>query len=180
MEPISTSTVISGAGATLKGIEHGIKGWGWLKKKIWGMVEITEPANLQVWTKQWMTVKGTHKGRKRGHFWLMTSRGSEYWAQGEVKFQHNGTWSGDVNLGLRPGPKQCIILIVWVDTTIDRLLKDIDRRIRFAHKLIQDHNLDGQLAIGCWSPIDLGEHSGRSFSIMAHRTIQFPEGPVQH
>lgn len=50
--------------------------------------------------KEWLPVKGTHKGRKRGHYWLMTSNGSEYWPQGEIVFRHDGTWEGVVNLGL--------------------------------------------------------------------------------
>jgi hypothetical protein len=179
MEPISTATVVSTVGTGIKAIEHGTKGWNWLQKKLWGEVEITAPDHKMVWTREWIPVKGTHKGKKRGHYWLMTSNGAKYWPQGEVNFQHNGTWSGQVNLGRRPGPKDCIILVVWVDATVDKLLKDILRRNKFALGIVQEHGLDGDLANECWSPVELSAHSERSFSIMAHRTVQFPPGPVE-
>jgi hypothetical protein len=38
---------VSGAGSALKGIEQGIKCWGWLKKKVWGEVEINSPPILR-------------------------------------------------------------------------------------------------------------------------------------
>ena len=86
-----------------KGIDLALKGWHWFGKRFRGEVDISTPADRSIWTREWLPVEGTHKGRKRGHFWLMTSDGSRYWAQGELSFRHDGTWSSRVNLGPSPG-----------------------------------------------------------------------------
>jgi hypothetical protein len=109
----------------------------------------------------------------------MTSNGSQYWPQGDIEFQHDGTWSARLNLGLRPGPKNAVILLVWVDVIVDTLLKDIKRRSRFAQSLVEKNNLDKALIPDCWSPFELKKLSGRSFSIVSHRTVQFPPGPIK-
>jgi hypothetical protein len=177
MDPVSTA--ISAAGTAAKGTELAVRGWSWFKKWRLGRVEITEPAHRSVWTKEWIPVKGTHKGKNRGHYWLMTSNGSQYWPQGEIDFQHDGTWSAQLNLGLRPGPKNSIILLVWVDEIVDTLLKDLKRRSRFAQNLVEKNNLDKKLIVDCWSPFELKVLSGRSFSVVTYRTVQFPPGPIQ-
>lgn len=171
--------MVSAAGTMVDGIGHGFKGWNWLQRRIWGQVEITEPVHNAVWTREWLPVKGTHKGKKRGHYWLMTANGSKYWPQGEINFQHDGTWYSELNLGLRPGPRNGVILVVWVDATVDKLLQDLKRRNKFAQVLIQNNSLDVNLVSECWSPFELREHSEKSFSIMACRTVQFPEGPIK-
>jgi hypothetical protein len=177
MDPISTA--VSAAGTTVKGTELAVKGWGWLQKRLWGGVDISEPVHKSLWTKEWIPVKGTHKGKKKGHYWLMTSNGSQYWPQGEVNFQHDGTWSAQLNLGLRPGPKNSIVVLVWVDDAVDALLKDIKRRNRFAQELVEKNNLDKKLIVECWSPFEMQNLSSRSFSVVTYRTVQFPPGPIQ-
>jgi hypothetical protein len=179
VEPITTNTVVSAVGTAVKGYEHGVKAWSCLAKRFWGEVEITEPVHNAVWTREWLSVKGTHAGKKRGHYWLMTANVSKYWPQGEINFQHDGTWFAEVNLGLRPGPKNGVILVVWVDVTVHQLLQDIKRRNKFVHKLVQDHSLGANLVPDCWSPFELNGHSGRSFSVVTYRTIQFPPGPIK-
>ena len=173
------TTIVSTTGTAVQGIDLAMKGWGLLKKRIWGDVDISDPGHKSVWTREWIPVKGTHKGKKRGHFWLMTSNGSEYWPQGEIEFQHDGTWSAQLNLGFRPGPRNSIIVLVWVDNTVDALLKDIKRRNRFAQSIVEKNSLSKNLVVDCWSPFALKNHSNRSFSVVTHRTVQFPPGPIQ-
>ena len=96
-----------------------------------------------------------------------------------MNFQHDGTWSAQLNLGLRPGPKSSIIVLVWVDGTVDALLKDIKRRNRFAQELVEKNNLDKKLIVECWSPFEMQNLSSRSFSVVTYRTVQFPPGPIQ-
>jgi hypothetical protein len=171
-------TALSGIGNAAKGADLAMKGWGSLAKWIWGHVEITEPGQRTIGTSEWITVKGTHKGKKRGHYWLMTCKGSDFWPKEEVDFQLDGTWSARLNVGQRPGPKEVLIALVWVDDTVDALLQDIRRRISFAKDLIKNNNLDKTLLPQCSSPFELKRWSNMSFSVVSHRTVPFPQGPV--
>jgi hypothetical protein len=177
--PVDPGTAIAAVEMATKVSERGIKGWNWLQRRLWGTVEITEPTHKSIWTREWLAVKGTHDGHAKGHYWLMTADGSKYWPQGEINFKHDGTWAADLNIGLRPGPRTSIIVVVRVDDVVDALLHDIKRCNKFSQDIVKSHKLRDELSRQCWSPFDLKQAKGRSFSIVTHRTVQVPEGPVK-
>jgi hypothetical protein len=59
--PIDSATGVAVAKTGLEVGKGAIEGWGWLKKWIWGTVEITKPDHMSLWCQEHLPVEGTHK-----------------------------------------------------------------------------------------------------------------------
>ncbi len=138
------------------------KGWGWLTRRWYGTITITHPQNRGVVYPEWVELEGTHNNPKRGHFWLFTVRGQEYWPQTRINLHPDGHWKERINASAQPGPRTCVVLLVWVSTFVDSLLSDIkDRSSRAQY----------------WGPIKMSPPS-RRFSVVQSLVLSVETRPT--
>jgi hypothetical protein len=118
--------------ATAKaGIEVGkgaLAGWGWLSRWVKGTVTISSPHNRDIVSPGWVEIEGTHKGAT-GIYWLVSPGVDEYWIKCRITLQPDGRWKESIHIGAHPGPRLCIVSVVWTSEFMHSILHDIRDRI---------------------------------------------------
>jgi hypothetical protein len=91
-------------------------------------VTITHPQNRAIVQSEWVDLVGIHNLPKRGHFWLFTVNGQDYWPATRINLHSDGRWKEKINVGSRPGPRTCTIQLMWADDFADALLAAFKER----------------------------------------------------
>jgi hypothetical protein len=124
---MNPATGVAAAKTAIGAGEIAYKGWSWFSKWRYGTIAITYPQNRAVVHPEWVEMEGTHNNPK-GHFWLFTVRGNEYWPQCRINLHPDGRWKERINTGRNPERRTCIVLLVWVSDFMQSLLEDIKDR----------------------------------------------------